>query len=227
MMIREKYSAFFFDFDGVLADSVEVKTRAFAKLFESYGLKIQARVVDYHRKNGGMTRRDKFRYYYKEFVNKPLDRYQLEKLCSEFSSLVVDEVVCSPQIPGAEEFLQKWHGKLPCFIVSATPDEEIVSIVERRGLGRYFKETLGSSRSKKENLKILLEEYRLLPEKCLFFGDAESDYKAATDCGMNFMGILPGPDAPLLEVAPGISWVRSFVQLDIEEDVQGCRDGSQ
>ncbi|MEE9509964.1 MAG: HAD hydrolase-like protein [Candidatus Bathyarchaeia archaeon] len=54
-----KYQAFFFDFDGVLADSVEVKTRAFAKLFESYGPEIQARVVEHHRKNGGMTRKDK------------------------------------------------------------------------------------------------------------------------------------------------------------------------
>ncbi len=68
-----KYQAFFFDFDGILADSVEVKTRAFAKLFESYGPEIQARVVEHHRKNGGMTRKDKFRHYYAEFLKSPLD----------------------------------------------------------------------------------------------------------------------------------------------------------
>ena len=48
--------ALIFDFDGVLADSVEVKTRAFAKLFQSYGPEIEDRVVKYHRNNGGMSR---------------------------------------------------------------------------------------------------------------------------------------------------------------------------
>ena len=40
------YKALFFDFDGVLADSVEVKTNAFAKLFEKFGSEIQAKVLE-------------------------------------------------------------------------------------------------------------------------------------------------------------------------------------
>ena len=102
-----RYEAFFFDFDGVLADSVEVKTRAFAKLFEPYGTEIEAKVVDHHRRNGGMTRVDKFRHYYKEFLQEPLNDEMLDSLCRKFSQLVVDEVVESPEIPGAEKFLQE------------------------------------------------------------------------------------------------------------------------
>ena len=58
------YKAYFFDFDGVLADSVEVKTLAFAKLFEEFGAGIQEKVVAHHRNHGGMSRYDKFRHYY-------------------------------------------------------------------------------------------------------------------------------------------------------------------
>ena len=36
-----------FDFDGVLAESVGVKTRAFAKLYEAYGETVQKAVVSF------------------------------------------------------------------------------------------------------------------------------------------------------------------------------------
>lgn len=207
------YKAFFFDFDGVLADSVEVKTRAFAKLFESYGSAIEAKVVEHHRNNGGMTRVDKFRYYYREFLGKQLDEAELQRLCNDFSRLVVDEVVSAPEIPGAENFLKKWHNTVKCFVVSATPDAEISKIVSRRGLEIYFREILGSSKSKQENVKTLLEKYGFNPEKCLFFGDAESDYRAAAVSGVDFIGILPDSNAPLLKIAPDIRWHKNFLEI--------------
>ena len=37
----EESELLIFDFDGVLADSVEVKTRAFSLLYKSYGKKIK------------------------------------------------------------------------------------------------------------------------------------------------------------------------------------------
>ena len=207
------YQAFFFDFDGVLADSVEVKTRAFSKLFKPYGARIEAKVVSHHRRNGGMARQDKFQHYYKEFLKKPLNDKQMENLCNRFSSLVVDEVVACKEIQGAEGFLKRWHKKVFCFVVSATPDREISEIIERRRLGVYFREILGSTRSKQENIELLIKKYDLDPEKCLLFGDTESDYRAAMSCNVKFMGVLPGLEAPLLRVAPHINWVENFVDL--------------
>ncbi len=209
-----QYKALFFDFDGVIADSVEVKTRAFAEIFRVYGPEIQDRVVAHHQANGGMTRKDKFIHYHKEFLNTPLDKGGLDALCRRFSSLVVDEVVASDEIPGAKETLEKWSAVVPCFVVSATPDDEIEAIVARRGLSCYFKEVLGSGRTKSENLSYLLKKYAILPETSVFFGDAASDYRAAVDCGVNFLGILPGPAAPLLKIAPDIQWVRNFTEMD-------------
>jgi len=212
-----KYSAFFFDFDGVLADAVEVKTRAFAKLFESFGPEIQDMVVDYHRRNGGMSRRDKFIYFYRAILRKPLDEEALETLCRQFSSLVVEEVVAAPEIHGSKDFLEKWYLRVECFIISATPDDEISLIAERRGMKHYFREILGSSRSKQENVRLLIEKHGLEPARSLFFGDAESDYRAANACGVDFVGIVPGQEAPLLEVAPEIRWVWDFVGMDLEK----------
>ncbi len=208
-----EYRALFFDFDGVIADSVEVKTKAFADLFKEFGPEIQARVVNHHRANGGMTRKDKFLHYYKEFLNTPLKPDGLEALCRQFSDLVVDKVVASDEIPGAKETIKRWSAVLPCFIVSATPDDEIITIAARRGLSGYFREILGSGRTKTENLAYLLKKHAILPETSLFIGDAASDYRAAVDCGVNFLGILPGPEAPLLKIAPDIEWVRDFTEV--------------
>lgn len=207
------WQALFFDFDGVLVDSVEVKTRAFARLFEAHGPAVAAQVVDYHRRHSGVTRRDKFRHFYQVFLHQPLGEEELEDLCRRFAALVVDEVVAAPEIPGAQAYLQRWHSRLPCFVVSAAPEDEIHEIVRRRGWSRYFREVLGAPTSKRENLAGLLQKHSLSAAHCRFFGDAESDYRVAQACGVPFMGIVSGPEAPLLQVAAEIEYCQDFTKV--------------
>lgn len=209
-MTLKYIKALFFDFDGVLADSVEVKTRAFAKLFECYGIEIKAKVVEHHLSHGGMARVDKFCHYYKNFLCEPLSDKILDDLCQKFSQLVVNEVIKSPEIPGAEAFLQRWHNRVPSFVISATPEEEINEIVQRRGLQKYFMEVLGTPTTKSQNLKNMLIKYNIKSSNCLFFGDSESDYLAAQTCKVNFFAILPGPEAPLLKAVPDVKWDTNF-----------------
>ena len=210
------YEAFFFDFDGVLADSVEVKTRAFARLFESHGPKVVSRVIAHHRRYGGMTRMEKFCHYYSEYLDRILGDEEMADLCRRFSELVVDEVVAAPEISGAEKFLQRWCKRLACFVISATPEGEIREIVQRRGMAGYFKEVLGAPADKEQNLRLLLDKYGLSPSKCCFFGDAETDYLAARSCGIDFYGVVPGEDAPLIQAHPEIRWVNDLAGLEKE-----------
>lgn len=207
------WQAFFFDFDGVLADSVEVKTRAFARVFEPFGPEVRTKVVEHHRLHSGVIRADKFRHYYREFLGQPLSEEELVELCQRFARLVVDEVVAAPEIPGAEAFLRLFVEKLPLFVVSAAPESELQEIVRARGWSGYFREVRGAPRSKRENLKLLLQKYDLSAERCLFFGDAEADYHAARACDVAFIGIVPGPEAPLLKVIPEIEWHRNFIDM--------------
>ena len=62
--ILDTKSVFVFDFDGVLADSVNIKTLAFYELYKEYGGSISSKVVEHHEANGGMSRFDKFKYYH-------------------------------------------------------------------------------------------------------------------------------------------------------------------
>lgn len=186
--MRGVIEAVIFDFDGVLVESVDVKTQAFAKMFESYGPEVLRKVIDFHLAHGGMTRYDKFRYYYGELLQEPLSEDKLGELSDRFSQLVVDEVIAAPYVKGAEEFLERFCHILDLFVVSATPEEEIRHIVERRGMRHYFREVYGAPPTKLALTQDVLDRNGYEPAKVLFVGDALSDYEAAANSGCAFVG---------------------------------------
>ena len=59
-----KIKNIFFDFDGVIAESVNAKTEAFREMYIEHGTEIANKVVDYHINHGGVSRFEKFKYYY-------------------------------------------------------------------------------------------------------------------------------------------------------------------
>jgi HAD superfamily hydrolase (TIGR01549 family) len=206
------WDAVFFDFDGVILDSVNVKTKAFAKMFRGYGPEVEKRVVEYHLNNGGVSRFDKFRYYYEEILNKPVNEAIIKGLSEQFSNLVIDGVLVSPFMPGAKESLESLKEKgIPCYIVSATPHEEINLILEKKELKGYFLEVHGSPRKKWEICREIINRKKYNPQNCLFVGDAMSDYEAAQKNGICFLGIAkPGEGSPF----PGDTSMSSIVTLD-------------
>ena len=198
------WHAVFFDFDGVIADSIAVKVRAFAALFAPYGPAVQDAVVRYHRENGGMPRQEKLRYCSETLAGVPLNDQGLARMGQTFSAMVLEEVVAAPLIPGALATLQRLREQsIPSFVVSGTPHDEMQRIVERKGLRPYFTEVHGSPQSKTAIVQELLGRYHLHPQGCLFIGDALADYRAAAATGLHFLGITPeGQDSPFPEGVP-------------------------
>ena len=182
-----------FDFDGVLADSVEVKTKAFAEIYKTYGCDVVERVVKHHRENGGMSRYDKFKYYHNTFLEKDIDENALNNLSELFSNIVVDKVISSNEITNSETFLKQYCKKESVSVVnSATPTDEIVKIINARGIGSFFEEIYGSPSSKVENLIKIKNSFSIDYADGVFFGDAKSDFDAAQTVGMDFIGIGRG-----------------------------------
>ncbi len=189
LLIKSK-KVLIFDFDGVLADSVEVKTDAFAELYRPYGQTVMNKVIDHHRANGGMSRFDKFRHYHPEFLGKVVTDEDVNRLSSEFSQIVVDKVVNSADIPGATSFLEKYCKEKVCVVNSATPQDEIRDIVDQRGWSDFFVKVYGSPTSKLENLNKIIEIHpEFNKNDFIFFGDALSDLNAAIGAGIEFIGI--------------------------------------
>jgi HAD superfamily hydrolase (TIGR01549 family) len=193
--MKRRLQAVFFDFDGVILDSVDVKTRAFSEMFRDYGPEVQKAVVDYHLANGGISRFKKFEYYYAKILNRSINEQILNNLGMEFKRLVLEGVLAAPFIEGAMETLENLKQKrIPSFVASGTPHEEIRFIVEKRNLDPYFKEVHGSPRKKDEIVQDIASRYIYRLEDCLFVGDATTDYEAARLCGTDFLGIVKKGD---------------------------------
>jgi len=181
--------AIFFDFDGVIVDSNATKSAAFRTLFADYGEEIVAEVVAYHQQHGGISRVEKIRYAHEHIIKQPLTEEELASWADAYSKLVVDKVIAVDWIAGAKEFLDGVAVAVPVFVISGTPEDELRHIIVRRKMSGYFQEILGSPTRKPEHIRKLLTRYRLFPEHCLFVGDALTDFNAAKETGLHFIGI--------------------------------------
>lgn len=186
-----RYRTYFFDFDGVIVDSHPIKTEAFGSLFTEYGPDIVRKVKEYHLNNGGVSRYEKFRYYYEVLLNKPVTQQIIDEMSERFSQKVKERIIAVNEIKGVSRFLKvlQQEGK-EVFVVSATPGPEVRDIVHQRGMDAFFREVIGSPAKKDENLGMLMEKYGIETSDAVFFGDAQSDYDAAQKYGIDFVAVM-------------------------------------
>ncbi|MDA9560644.1 HAD hydrolase-like protein [Schleiferiaceae bacterium] len=169
----------FFDFDGVIAESVGAKTDAFEEMYRPYGEDIASKVVEYHRLNGGVSRYEKFKYFHNVFLNESIDTEKIDELAAEFSNLVLDKVINSEEVLGARYFMEKYHTKFQFWVITGTPTAEIELIAERRNLTKYFIGLHGSPNNKRYWTEYLLGKHKLNRDETIFLGDASTDMDAA------------------------------------------------
>lgn len=203
------WQAIIFDFDGVVVESGDIKSQAFAELYRHHGETISQAAVEYHRANGGMSRYLKFHYFQQNLLNQPpLTKEEEQELDQRFSELVMNAVISCQPVAGAEGLLNRMAEQIPLFVASGTPENELRVIVERRGLARYFTEVRGSPRLKELLVADILSAYPLAPERVLMIGDALVDYESAHQNGIPFLGrVRPGDTNPFpesVEIVPDL-----------------------
>ncbi len=214
----KKLNSFFFDFDGVIVDSLEVKSEAFGELFREYGEEVMEKVRDYHRDNGGVSRYEKFRYYYRQLLKKEITPEIIRNLDRQFSSLVVEKVVKAEYIPGVIDFLSLLKERQArCFVVSATPEPEIREIIERRGINDFFRDVAGSPATKSADTASLPGRYSLSALAAVFFGDARSDYEAAKENGVSFVGVGGAANRELQSLGK-IEMIDDFTSISVRKE---------
>lgn len=169
----------FFDFDGVIAESVSAKTDAFEEMYLPYGKDIAAKVVEYHKLHGGVSRYEKFKYFHKEFLNKVINQDKVDELAIQFSNIVLDKVINSDEVLGANYFIKKYHTNFKFWIITGTPTSEIEVIVEKRKLTSFFIGLHGSPNNKRYWTENLIKKHNLKRDEIVFLGDATTDMDAA------------------------------------------------
>lgn len=208
-----KIDAIIYDFDGVICDSVNIKTEAFALMYQSYGDEIQKKVIKYHLDNGGISRFEKIKYFHQHFLNINLKNEEINNLANTFSDLVKINVIKSNYIPGALEFIKKNHKKTLQFICTGTPQIEIIEILKRRDIINYFNKVYGSPQKKESIIKEILDTTNLDTKNILYFGDAMTDYNAANEFNISFIGVLNNTS----NFPPQTKVISDFENLQIDD----------
>jgi len=178
--------AVFFDLDGVIIESVEIKTRAVEQLFARYPEKLPE-IIDYHESNAGISRYIKFRYIYEKILGQELSSQKEAELGERFSRIVLEQVLKAPLVLGAIDFLSQNKDRYYFFIASGTPDEELWNIIAYRQLSHLFREIHGTPKQKTEIIEDILDRYSFEKNEVVFIGDAESDRTSAEKVGVFFI----------------------------------------
>jgi phosphoglycolate phosphatase-like HAD superfamily hydrolase len=176
-MLKE-FKLIFWDFDGVIKDSVEIKTQVYFSLFEPFGFDIAEKVRKHHAAHGGMSRFDKLPIYLEWAGIRPNEKI-ISEYCENFSKGVLQEVINSPWVPGVENYLRNNHYKQIFVVVSATPQTELEYILEALDLVRCFSRVFGAPMPKQEAIYKTMQDLDCEASECLMIGDANADLKAA------------------------------------------------
>ena len=201
-----------FDFDGVIAESVQVKTDAFANLYQPYGDNVVNKVIEHHEANGGMSRFKKIKLYHESFLNKAITNEEIEDLANQFSKLVVRKVIDSPYVPGVFKYIQKCYEKYNLFISTGTPTNEMYQILGGREISKYFVEVYGSPDEKSTHISKIMSKYNYHPDELIFYGDANTDIDAAEQANLPFVLIKNSFNKNLANTFQG-KMINNFMEL--------------
>lgn len=201
----------FWDFDGVIKDSIEVKTRAFVQLFRLYGVNIAERVHAHHEAHGGMSRFEKIPLYL-EWAGVAATPDVVAEYCQRFAGLARQGVIDAPWVPGVEAFLRGNRYKQEFVLVTATPQREIEEILTALKLHACFAAVRGAPVSKRDAIREVLAAYQIDPQRCLMIGDAKADWDAAQTNHIPFLLRRHATNGRVFEHYTGNS-VEDFTEL--------------
>ena len=101
---------------------------------------------------------------------------------------VLEDILKVPLVKGADRFLEMIKGRLPVYLASVTPAEELNYILEKRGLLHWFDGVYGCPPWTKVNaIRDILSRNSILPKNGLLIGDSAGDQLAALKTGVQFI----------------------------------------
>ncbi len=177
----------FWDFDGVIKDSIKAKELSFRDLFSERSQEEIAKISNYHLENGGMSRRKKIEYFYKEIFKENLTLSKLDNLCKQFEKIVENRVIKSKWVPGVRKLIKnKKENQIFC-LLSGTPHDELNRIVRKVSLHNSFEIVLGDPHKKDKSVAKILKSKKINSKNALFIGDANTDYESARKNNVTFV----------------------------------------
>jgi phosphoglycolate phosphatase-like HAD superfamily hydrolase len=204
-----KYKTILWDFDGVIMDSMPVRDKGFEIVLQKYPEEQVSLLMEYHRKNGGLSRYNKFRYFFEEIRKEIITDAEINVLAEKFSVVMLQNLLDEKLlIEDSVNFIKENYENYNMHIVSGSDGKELRYICETLGLSKYFISIHGSPTPKKKLVKDLLIENNYKKEESCLIGDSFNDLEASDVNLITFYGYN---NEKLL--SKSIKYIRSFSDL--------------
>jgi beta-phosphoglucomutase-like phosphatase (HAD superfamily) len=198
----------FWDFDGVIKDTISAKADVFEQVFSEYGEELSKRARSHHEKNGGLSRFEKIPLYL-GWAGENVTSGDVERLCVKISENMIEKVVEANFVEGVLDLINSSKAKEQ-ILVSATPTNELEAILEKINMSCVFRWVYGAPIDKTGIVKECLNELKATPQECILIGDSAADKKAAEVNGIRFILRAHSHNEDLQKLHMGIT-VKDFV----------------
>jgi len=184
-----KYKVIFWDFDGVILDSNEVRDLGFIEALKEYPSAQVEKLLLFHKKNGGLSRYVKFRYFFEEIRKETTNKETMEGLLDRFSLIMKDQLV-NPYYLIEENLkvIKELYGNSAMHIVSGSDQTELRYLCKCLKIDHFFESINGSPTPKIELVKKLIQYHKYLIKDCVLIGDSVNDFEAAQANEISFVG---------------------------------------
>ena len=179
----------FWDFDGVLMNSNQVRDQGFIEVLKDFPDSQVKKLIEYHQKNGGLSRYVKFRYFFEIIRRENITDLEVENWAYRFS-VIMKNLLVDPSllIMDSIEFVKKKYRDFPMHIVSGSDGNELRYLCDQLDISKYFISIHGSPTPKIQLVQDLMEYHNYSKSESILIGDSINDYEAAKYNGIQFFG---------------------------------------
>jgi phosphoglycolate phosphatase-like HAD superfamily hydrolase len=187
----QNYKTWLLDCDGVILDSNEIKSLGFYYTTLEFGEEHANQLVEYHKKNGDVSRSEKMKFFQTTITRTDEDPAVTDKLVKAYGDYCCKGMMDADETPRLRDFLRslwtQWK-ETPesCFIVSGTKQDELQLVFEHKCLDHLFNGIFGSPTTK-YNIVNAISTLGMLKTPAVMVGDSKLDYDTARHAGIDFI----------------------------------------
>ena len=207
----KNYSHLFFDCDGVILNSNQIKTNAFYKLALNFGEFQAQKLVNYHLENGGISRYEKIKFFQKNIL-KNTNNSLYRELVDNYGSIVKEELLKAEISKGVFK-IKQFFPNSKIAVVSGSDQNELRWLFQKKKIDHLFNNGIfGSPKNKIEIIEEIFSEFKG-EEKAIFIGDSKYDFEVSKLFKIDFAFISEWSDLADWSSFARINKIKTFKDI--------------
>jgi phosphoglycolate phosphatase-like HAD superfamily hydrolase len=218
-MIMYSRNILIFDCDGVILNSNQLKTKAYAHISQDLPKSLQKKYLTYHKRSGGISRREQVEVLIRDYlrIEDGIDA-EINTRLKMFNAFIKSNAHKIKTVSGIRTFLKKAHLDNDLFVVTGGDEKEVKFLLKELDLHQYFKGIYGSPHKKVDLVGKIMKKAH--SRKSVFFGDALHDFEVANKYKIPFYfvyGHTDMKDWKSFMKSKKVLCIRNFVRFTVDD----------